>query len=153
MTSIFASPTSICIVIPSSISFSAVATLSFGLITITDRTGTFSTLLGVQTYGYLKVESNSVGTSSTIAIVDGTTGTGLIGVGGLDLTPPTADYSATILTAVRGEAAGVQNDPVTYANERERLLTHIIFSPVLKSANRTLTITYTLTVSVARTVV
>jgi hypothetical protein len=37
------------------------------------------------------------------------------------------------------------------ALERERLITHLIFSPITKAANRTLTITYTLTISVART--
>jgi hypothetical protein len=56
-----------------------------------------------------------------------------------------------LTTSVQGQDAGVQNDPVNSDTERERLLTHLIFSPVLKSANRTLQITYTLTVSVERT--
>ncbi|MNE96638.1 hypothetical protein D3C80_1948600 [compost metagenome] len=56
----------------------------------------------------------------------------------------------SIETAVNGKQAGIANDVTNYANERERMLTHIIFSPVLKSANRSLIITYTLTISIAR---
>ena len=58
--------------------------------------------------------------------------------------------ASSILAPVDGADAGVQNNPVFPQLERERLLTHIIFSPVTKTANRTIAITYTLTVSVAR---
>ena len=52
---------------------------------------------------------------------------------------------------IAGQDAGVQNDPVNPLTERERLLSHLVFAPVLKSANRTLTVTYSLTIAVART--
>jgi hypothetical protein len=100
-----------------------------------------------QTFGYLKFSSNTVGTTSSTLIED-------LGAGNY----PTNFLFSNIVGflaidgASGGEDAGVQNDPTNPDRERERMLTHIIFSPVLKSANRTLTITYTLTVSVARSV-
>ncbi|KKL90501.1 hypothetical protein LCGC14_1904100, partial [marine sediment metagenome] len=63
---------------------------------------------------------------------------------------PSPSTGSTIQTAVDGEAAGVQNDPVNSDTEAERMLTHITFAPVLKAATRELSITYTLTVAVAR---
>lgn len=115
------------------------------LISITDTTGgTFSTITGAQTYGYLRVTSGSTGALSTVLLQAGTVGLDMIA----SLNPP---IGGTILDANDGMDAGVQNNPVDSDLERERLLTHIIFSPVLKSANRTLTVTYTLTISVART--
>ena len=57
----------------------------------------------------------------------------------------------TLLTPVQGTNAGVQNAPTTPSLERERLLTHLIFTPVIKAPGRTLLITYTLAVSLART--
>jgi len=113
-------------------------------IAITDATLSFPSITGAQTFGFLRFTSGSTGASSSIALTAGTTGLDMIAA----LNPPTG---GSIETAVDGEAAGVQNNPVSSSTERERLLTHIIFSPVLKSANRTLTVTYTLTISVART--
>lgn len=52
---------------------------------------------------------------------------------------------------VSGELAGVQNNLADQSTERERLLAHVIFSPILKAANRTINIQYTLSISVART--
>lgn len=63
---------------------------------------------------------------------------------------PTLNAFTGFIPAVQGENAGLQNNPTDPSQEAFRLLTHIIFSPVLKSANRTLTILYTLTISVAR---
>lgn len=55
-----------------------------------------------------------------------------------------------VAAPVPGELAGVQNNAADPSTVRERLLTHIIFSPILKAANRTIRIVYTLTISVAR---
>jgi hypothetical protein len=107
--------------------------------------GSFDVLVPTaQTYGFLRFVSGTTGVSSSMSILPGTTHDMIAA-----LNAPTG---GVIKTAVAGKAAGVQNDPVNPTNERERMLTHVIFSPVLKSKNRTLAITYTLTISVARTV-
>jgi hypothetical protein len=94
------------------------------------------------TYGFLRFTSTSSGATSSVALTAGTTND-LFGA----LNPPTGGI---ILTAKAGSDAGVANMPTDSATEAERLLAHLVFSPILKSANRVLTITYTLTVSVAR---
>lgn len=106
--------------------------------------GTFSgSVPAAQTFGFLRFQSITTGVTSAILLTPGGAND-MIG----SLNPPTG---GVLKTPVNGQAAGVQNDPLNPTNERERLLTHIIFSPVLKAANRTLSITYTLTISVART--
>lgn len=107
-------------------------------VSITDVSGSFPSIVNAQTFGNLKFTSNTTGPISAIAL----SGT-MFGF----INPPTG---GTIKTAVPGIAAGVQNNPVTPTLERERLLAHLIFSPVLKAANRTLTVTYTITIAVAR---
>jgi len=57
---------------------------------------------------------------------------------------------SNVTTAIPGVNKGVQEATLSPTTEQERLLTHLIFTPVLKAANRTLTITYTLTIAVAR---
>jgi hypothetical protein len=52
---------------------------------------------------------------------------------------------------VNGSYMGFKNNPCDGNLEQERLLTHLIFSPVLKSANRIFNIVYTLSVYVNRT--
>lgn len=113
-------------------------------ISITDTTGgTFPSIIGAQTFGFLQFESGSAGATSAVAVTAGATNDMIVA-----LNPPTGGI---IKPAVIGRAAGVQNNPIAPTTERERLLAHLIFSPILKSRNRVLTITYTLTVSVART--
>jgi hypothetical protein len=126
-------------------SFTGVNPLPGGaVISITDTTGgTFSTITGAQTYGYLKVESPTVGVTSAVSLSGALTNTFIAA-----LNPPSG---ATLILATPGTVAGLQNAPTVPSTERERLLTHLIFSPVLKFVNRTLSITYTLTISVART--
>jgi len=112
-------------------------------ISINDNTLAFPSITGSQTYGFLRFTSGTTGVGSSILVTPGSSNDMITA-----LNPPTG---GTIIDAVDGQEAGVQNNPVVPETERERLLTHIIFSPVLKSANRTLSITYTLTISVART--
>lgn len=119
--------------------------------------GTFNpAMAATQTYGYLLFTSGTVGPTSSIALTPyvGPPGTGT-SLNPYNLFDPTNGLNppsgTTLITPVQGANAGVQNNPVDWQTERERLLTHLIFSPVLKAANRTLTITYTLAISVART--
>lgn len=113
-------------------------------VSITDSTnGTFPTITGAQTYGYLRFESPTFGAGSSISL-PGTQTNAFKAA----LNPP---VGATVLAAVPGTTAGLQNAPTSPTTERERLLSHLIFAPVLKSANRTLSVTYTLSISVART--
>ncbi len=110
---------------------------------ITDQTaGAFPSIAGAQTFGFLKFESPNSGVTSAVSLT-GTQTTAFVA----SLNPP---LGAQLVTPVAGSAAGFQNSPITPTQERERLLTHLIFSPVLKAKNRTITFTYTLTISVAR---
>lgn len=110
---------------------------------ITDAgTGSYPSIDNAQTYGYLQFKSSDTGSTSTVSV------TSLVEAGSDDLWD---SLGATILSAVDGSEAGVQNDPINHESERERLMTHLVFAPVMKAENRSLTITYTLTISVART--
>lgn len=110
---------------------------------ITDTSGgSFSTITGSQTFGFLRISSPSTGLTSSVNLAGAQT-TNLL----TSLNPP---VGASLMTASTGSIAGWQNNPSNPDQERERLLAHLIFSPVLKAANRTLLITYTLTISVAR---
>jgi len=106
--------------------------------------GAYSSIEGSPTFGYLRFSSNLGGSSSSVVLAPGTVGLDLFE----KVNPPAGGI---ILSSSNGVDAGLQNDPVNPTNERERLLTHLIFSPILKSANRVLTVTYRLTISVART--
>lgn len=109
---------------------------------ITDLTGgNFPSIIGSQTAGFMQIQSKSAGTSSSIDMSGGNTAS-LLAV--LD------SVESTLMAAVAGTGAGTQNSPTFPSAERERLLAHLCFSPVLKSQNRVLSITYTITVSVAR---
>jgi hypothetical protein len=125
--------------------FSGVNPLPGGsTMSITDASGgLFPSIGGAQTYGFIRVQSSSSGATSSISLAGSNT-TALLA----ELNPP---LGADLETAVTGTIAGLQNNPIVPTQERERLLAHLIFSPILKARNRTLTISYTLTVSVART--
>ena len=120
---------------------------AFSKVAITDTTfGTYPTIEGKQTFGFLRFTSGTSGSGSSIELFEGTLGGGVI--------PMFQSLPGTIvLPAVQGVNKGVQDSPSNPTTEQERLLTHLIFTPVLKAANRTLTITYTLTISVARSAI
>ncbi len=112
-------------------------------IAITNNSLAFTSISGAQTYGFLRFVSGTTGSGSSVSLSAGTVNDMFAA-----LNPPAG---GAFETAVGGENSGVQNNPTASTTERERLLTHLIFSPILKSSNRQLTLTYTITVSVART--
>ena len=120
---------------------------AFSKVAITDTTfGTYPTIEGQQTFGFLRFTSGTSGSSSSIELVDGTSGGAVL--------PMFVSLPGTIVQPpVQGVNKGVQDSPNNPTTEQERMITHLIFSPVLKAANRTLTITYTLTISVARSAI
>jgi hypothetical protein len=95
-------------------------------------------------YGNIKVESRKEGKDSKINIIKQSN--------------PTKTWLFDKITMfngiekpVDGKYMGFRNNSCDGSLEQERLLTHLIFSPVLKSANRIFNIVYTLTVYVNRT--
>lgn len=126
--------------------FAGTRAITGATMSITELSGSFNAIpIGTQTFAKVLFTSESSGVGSSISLAGGGgPGTDLI----VSLNAPSG---GTIETAIAGQSAGIQNDPVNWASERERLLTHLIFSPVLKSKNRTLSLTYTITVSVAAT--
>lgn len=118
----------------------------FVFVKITDRSGgVYPSIINEQTFGLLTFQSKSSGTVSSVVLECNSQPNNLFNV----LTNTICEN--VNVSAVVGQNAGVQNDPVNPANERERLLTHIIFSPIVKTADRGIQIEYTLTVSVAPT--
>ena len=95
-------------------------------------------------YGNIKFESRKEGKDSKINIIKqaNPTQTWLF---------PKITGFVGIEKPVDGKYMGFRNNHCDGSLEQERLLTHLIFSPVLKSANRIFNIIYTLTVYVNRT--
>lgn len=114
---------------------------------ITDRSGgTYPTIIGKQSFGFLMFQSKTLGTGSNVTLNCSTASpTNFFNV-------ITSGSCANVnVNQEAGENAGVANDPTNPANERERLLTHLIFDPILKSTFRSLKIVYILTISVPKT--
>lgn len=101
--------------------------------------------LETNTNGYLRFESTQLPSSSLTSSVV------VSDVNVVDSNPLFANLEgfAGILSNVPGVVAGLEDMPLNPAQEAERMLTHIIFSPIRKSADRTLRIVYTITCTVA----
>lgn len=114
---------------------------------ITDRSGgTYPSIIGKQSYGFLMFQSNTVGVGSNVTLQCST-------VSSTNFFNALTNGACVNVNGNRvdGTSAGVANDPLNPGNERERLLTHFIFDPILKSEYRSLKIEYILTISVAQT--
>lgn len=114
------------------------------VVNISDSSGLFQSTIGAETFGFLQFLSGTSGSSSSVVV-----------------SPPIAPVPnlfialtplATILAPVDGSDAGVENNAASPETERERLLSHLVFQPIFKAAGREITVEYTLTISVGRTV-
>jgi hypothetical protein len=112
-----------------------------------DSGGTYDTIIGKQSYGLLTFQSR------------GTPGNGSGVIISCDDTDP-SNFANVItqgicsncnVSNIQGSDAGVANDTINSDNERERLLTHIIFNPIPKANDVAISIKYTLTISVCTT--
>lgn len=112
------------------------------LITNQSTTNTYPSILGAETFGYLVFQTVATGTTASVSI-DCSSGSFFEDITGV------TDCVGRV-EEITGLPVGVLNDPSNTGNERERLLTHITFPPILKKANREIRIRYILTVSVAQ---
>jgi hypothetical protein len=103
-------------------------------VSITDRSEQdYGIISGSNTFGYLTFTSKTVGDASSVSISCADNPTDFFNIWGCE----------SVDTTVLGQTqAGI--------DERERLLTHLTFPPILKKSNRQLRIIYTLTVSVSQ---
>lgn len=114
---------------------------------ITDRSGgTYPTIIGKQSYGYLTFQSRTLGDSSMVELVCST-----VVANNLFNVLTSGSCANVNVNQTKGVNAGVANNPGDPDTEQERLLTHLIFDPILKSTYRSLKIVYILTVSVPKT--
>lgn len=115
-------------------------------LSITDRSGgTYPSIINQQTYGLLNFRSKFAGLNSRVVLNYVSGATSLLAALS-NSTPSSVNVGNTV-----GTSAGVQNDPSNPSNERERLLTHMVFTPIVKTADRSLLIEYTITVSLKPT--
>lgn len=103
----------------------------------------YPSIAGAQTFGFLVVEN-------AIPNVSGSDSTILLECGSSFLNDLLDGCLASDVENVNGQNAGVLNSRANPELERERLLTHITFPPILKKANRQIRVRYILTVSVAQ---
>lgn len=97
------------------------------------------------TFGKLRFRSLSTGPESYVSIVDETTNPDGIPNNWLFSAMP---HFVQFDPPVYGQEAGDINNPTDPDREVERMLTHLIFSPITKSANRAFKIVYILTITV-----
>jgi hypothetical protein len=106
---------------------------------------------GVNTLGNLRFRSINSGDGSSVSITDLTQSQNLSYPWLFPLLKLTATGTSAYVglgTAVAGQPQGEEDNAAYPQNERERLLTHLIFSPLQKDASRSWKITYKLTVIV-----
>jgi hypothetical protein len=118
---------------------------------ITDNSGgLYNTMEQMESYGFLTFMSRVPGEASSVTINEcSATLTG--SAHQLPYVLSSGDCNAVNVNNVDGDSLGSSNDAGSPENERERLLTHIIFTPIPKATDISISITYTLTVSVLAT--
>jgi hypothetical protein len=111
---------------------------------VTDRSGgTYPSITGKQSFGLITFQSFTIGPGSAVVMQCASDDVSNI------FNVMTSGICANVnYASVNGVNAGIANNPIDPSKERERLLTHFIFDPILKSKDRALEITYQLTVSI-----
>lgn len=118
---------------------------SYAYIFITDRnqSGAYTTIEGKQSYGLITIYSLTSGTTSSAEVIcDSSNSNDLVNL----LTNGVCALAN--VKKVNGLNAGLANNPTDRTLERERLLTHIIFPPITKTADTSYGIEYTLGIAV-----
>ena len=114
---------------------------------ITDFTGgIYPSITGQDSAGFFTVQSKTTGETSTISFPE------VVDIGGdtnVIYILANNQWSNANRNTTTGENAGVQNDPVTTSNERERLLSHLIFPSISKASGTIIRIVYTISVGVS----
>ncbi len=115
---------------------------------ITDYSnGTYPSIINTQSFGLFTLQSKTTGVVSSINILCNSTN------GSDFFNALTAGICGNVnFTSSNGGTVGVQNKPSVPQDERERLLTHFIFAPIIKTVETPLKIEYTITTRVAPTV-
>lgn len=126
---------------------SLITTNNYGLrAVVTDTSGQYPTIIGEQTNGFLRFVTQRAGQEASITVVFSSSNTAdstlLIALTGGD--------ENAMLDPVNGVDPGVQSDASNPENEIERLIAHLTFSPIQKTADRIIVVVYTLTVALAR---
>ena len=116
-----------------------------------DSNGLYTSMGQRESYGFFTFVRNFAGEGSSVTIneCDNTYVNGIFQfpyIMALDNECANVNVNSTI-----GEPLGASNDAAVTENERERLLTHIIFTPIPKANDVAISITYTLTISVLST--
>ena len=110
---------------------------------ITDNTGgDYPTITGQESQGLFTVQSKSTGAASTIEFPKATTSSAITNV--LYLVA-NMQWSRANINQFSGENAGLINSDDSDL-ERERLLTHLVFSPITKSTSSIVRVIYTITI-------
>lgn len=114
---------------------------------ISDFTGgLYPSIVGQDSSGFFTVESRTSGITSTISFPEIIT---ISGDPNVIYILANSQWANANVNTLAGENAGVQNDAVDPSNERERLLSHLIFTPIAKASGTIIRIVYTITVAVS----
>lgn len=122
---------------------------AFIYVFITDRNnfGTYPSIIGKESFGFLSFQSKTTGNNSNVTLIcNDQIAANIFNI-------ITSGICANVnINQKSGDNAGVQIDDLNPCNERERLLTHLVFSPpIAKTSTRGLIIEYILTITVKNT--